>query len=96
MASGTSAPEELRDEHRGAFKVHDRDGTASISAAEMRRTTRGEFTEVEVYEAFEGFDRDGLISAAELGKVARSMVRSADVDGDEQINYEEYARHHGA
>ncbi len=92
MASGTSATEKRRDELREAFKVNNRDGNGFVPAAEIRRTMREKLAAVELCETFEGFDRDGygLISAADLMQVARSMVREADADGDEQINYEAF------
>ncbi|XP_038066029.1 calmodulin-beta-like [Patiria miniata] len=61
-------------------------------------------TEEEIREAFRVFDKDGngFISAAELRHVMLSlddkvdkheveeMIRDADVDGDGQVNYEEF------
>ena len=63
-------------------------------------------TEEELIEAFKVFDRDGngFISAAELRHVMTNlgekltdeevdeMIREADVDGDGQINYEEFVK----
>merc|ERR1711884_448484 len=60
----------------------------------------------ELIEAFKVFDRDGngFISAAELRHVMTNlgekltdeevdeMIREADVDGDGQINYEEFVK----
>ncbi|MFZ3467535.1 EF-hand domain-containing protein [Streptomyces sp. 4.24] len=62
--------------------------------------------DVKVREAFEEFDKDedGLIGAEELKQVmktlgeelsseeAAEMVRASDIDGDEQINYEEFEK----
>ena len=57
-----------------------------------------EAAEAALRKGFEGHDRDGngLISLAELQRVylaeqANHMIWEADVDGDGQINYEEYA-----
>lgn len=61
-------------------------------------------TEEEVREAFRVFDRagNGIISAAELRHIMTNlgekltqeevdeMIREADIDGDGQINYEEF------
>ncbi|KAK1271016.1 Calmodulin-like protein 5 [Acorus gramineus] len=63
-------------------------------------------TEEELKEAFKVFDRDqnGYISAAELSNVminlgekltdeeVDQMIREADMDGDGQVNYEEFVR----
>merc|ERR1712159_273278 len=63
-------------------------------------------SEEEIVEAFKVFDKDGngFISAAELRHVmtnlgekltdeeADEMIREADVDGDGQINYEEFVK----
>merc|ERR1712125_189784 len=72
----------------------------SLQARKMKDTD----TEEELVEAFKVFDRDGsgCISAAELRHVMTNlgekltdeevdeMIREADVDGDGQINYEEF------
>jgi calmodulin len=74
----------------------------SLMARKMRDTD----TEEELIEAFKVFDRDqnGFISAAELRHIMTNlgekltdeevdeMIREADVDGDGQINYEEFVR----
>lgn len=63
-------------------------------------------SEEEIKEAFKVFDKDGngFISAAELRHVMTNlgekltddevdeMIREADVDGDGQINYEEFVK----
>merc|ERR1740139_1540782 len=70
----------------------------------MARKMKDTDTEEELIEAFKVFDRDGngFISAAELRHVMTNlgekltdeevdeMIREADVDGDGQINYEEF------
>ena len=61
------------EEIKEAFKVFDKDGNGTISAAELRHvmTNLGEkLTDQEVDE----------------------MIREADVDGDGQINYEEFVK----
>merc|ERR1719359_2225544 len=74
----------------------------SLMARKMKDTD----TEEELIEAFKVFDRDGngFISAAELRHVMTNlgekltdeevdeMNREADVDGDGQINYEEFVK----
>merc|ERR1711886_15653 len=74
----------------------------SLMARKMKDTD----TEEELIEAFNVFDRDGngFISAAELRHVMTNlgekltdeevdeMIREADVDGDGQINYEEFVK----
>ncbi|CAA7030312.1 unnamed protein product [Microthlaspi erraticum] len=59
-------------------------------------------SEEELKEAFRVFDKDqnGFISAAELRHVGEKltdeeveeMIKEADVDGDGQINYEEFVK----
>uniref|UniRef100_A0A8C4SIW1 EF-hand domain-containing protein n=1 Tax=Erpetoichthys calabaricus TaxID=27687 RepID=A0A8C4SIW1_ERPCA len=63
-------------------------------------------TEEEMHEAFNVFDKDGngSISAAELQQVITNlgekltdeeidaMIREADVDGDGQVNYEDFVQ----
>ncbi|KAJ2449403.1 hypothetical protein EV183_004915 [Coemansia sp. RSA 2336] len=71
-----------------------------------RKPMSSEGPEDEILEAFRVFDKnnDGVISADELRQVMNSlgekltdaeieeMIREADVDGDGQINYEEFAK----
>ncbi|KAJ7883401.1 calmodulin [Mycena olivaceomarginata] len=72
----------------------------------MARKMRDTDSEEEIKEAFKVFDKDGngCISAAELRHVMTNlgeklsdnevdeMIREADVDGDGQINYEEFVK----
>jgi calmodulin len=72
----------------------------------MARKMKDTDSEEELREAFKVFDKDGngYISAAELRHVMTNlgekltdeevdeMIREADVDGDGQVNYEEFAR----
>ncbi|CAG8760325.1 13486_t:CDS:2 [Cetraspora pellucida] len=72
----------------------------------MARKVKDSDIEEEIKEAFKVFDKDGngLISAAELKVVMSSigeklsdeeideMIHEADVDGDGQINYEEFVK----
>ncbi|XP_056165993.1 calmodulin-7-like isoform X3 [Syzygium oleosum] len=72
----------------------------------MARKMKDTDSEEELKEAFRVFDKDqnGFISAAELRHVMTNlgekltdeevdeMIREADVDGDGQINYEEFVR----
>lgn len=74
--------------------------------AMMARKMRDNEGEEEIKEAFKTFDRDGngYISARELKSVMAlqgeqltdtevdEMIREADVDGDGQINYQEFVR----
>jgi len=72
----------------------------------MQRKMKETDQEEELREAFKVFDRDGngFISAPELRHVmtnlgeklteeeVEEMIREADVDGDGQVNYEEFVR----
>ena len=72
----------------------------------MARKMKDTDSEEEILEAFKVFDKDGngFISAAELRHVMTNlgekltdeevdeMIREADVDGDGQINYEEFVK----
>ncbi|GBG28898.1 Calmodulin [Hondaea fermentalgiana] len=72
----------------------------------MARKMKDSDSEEEIIEAFKVFDKDGngFISAAELRHVMTNlgekltdeecdeMIREADIDGDGQINYEEFVR----
>ncbi|KAG6753794.1 hypothetical protein POTOM_041793 [Populus tomentosa] len=72
----------------------------------MARKMKDTDSEEELREAFKVFDKDqnGFISAAELRHVmtnlgekltdeeVEEMIREADVDGDGQVNYEEFVR----
>ncbi|KYQ99709.1 calmodulin [Tieghemostelium lacteum] len=72
----------------------------------MSRKMQDNDTEEEIREAFKVFDKDGngFISAAELRHVMTSlgeklsnedvddMIREADLDGDGQINYDEFVK----
>jgi len=69
-------------------------------------TSQDTDSEEELVEAFKVFDKDnnGFISAAELRHVMTNlgerltdeevdeMIREADVDGDGQVNYEEFVK----
>jgi len=79
-------------------------GTVDFSEflAMMARKMRDTDSEEEIREAFRVFDKDGngFISAAELRRVMTNlgeklsddevdeMIRTADIDGDGQVNYE--------
>ena len=72
----------------------------------MARKTKDADSERELKEAFRVFDKDGngFISAAELRHIMTNlgekltdeevdeMLREADIDGDGQINYEEFVK----
>eukprot|EP00918_Siedleckia_nematoides_P002298 GHVU01005223.1.p3 GENE.GHVU01005223.1~~GHVU01005223.1.p3 ORF type:complete len:150 (+),score=37.62 GHVU01005223.1:178-627(+) len=72
----------------------------------MAKKMKDNDTEEELIEAFKVFDRDGngYISAAELRHVMTNlgeklsedevdeMIREADIDGDGQINYQEFVK----
>jgi len=72
----------------------------------MARKMKDTDSEDEIKEAFKVFDKDGngFISAAELRHVMTNlgekltdeevdeMIREADIDGDGQINYEEFVK----
>ena len=72
----------------------------------MARKMKDTDSEEELKEAFKVFDKDGsgFISASELRSVmvnlgerltdeeVDEMIREADIDGDGQINYEEFVK----
>ena len=86
----------------------DRSGTIEFSEFLnlMARKMKDSDSEEQLKEAFRVFDKDqnGFISAAELRNVLTNlgekltddeideMIREADVDGDGQINYEEFVK----
>merc|ERR1712224_784851 len=83
----------------------DADGNGTIDFPEfctlMARKMKDTDSEEELKEAFRVFDKDvnGFISAAELrhimtnlGEEVDEMIREADIDGDGQINYEEFVK----
>ncbi|PRD17711.1 UNVERIFIED_CONTAM: Calmodulin [Trichonephila clavipes] len=73
----------------------------------MARKMKDTDSEEEIREAFRVFDKDGngFISAAELRHVMTNlgekltdeevdeMIREADIDGDGQVNYEDYLKY---
>ena len=72
----------------------------------MARKMKDTDSEEELHEAFKVFDKDGngTISAAQLRHVMTNlgekltdeevdeMIREADVDGDGEVNYEEFVK----
>jgi calmodulin len=86
----------------------DADGNGTIDFPEFLTMIKikGSDSEEEILEAFKVFDKNGngYISPAELRQVLTSlgeklsdeevdeMVREADIDGDGQINYEEFLK----
>ncbi|GFH46458.1 calmodulin [Chaetoceros tenuissimus] len=72
----------------------------------MARKMKDTDTEAEIIESFRVFDKDGngFISKAELSHVMTNlgerltvkevdnMIREADIDGDGQVNYEEFVK----
>jgi len=86
----------------------DRNGTIDFAEFLnlMARKMKDTDSEEELREAFKVFDKDqnGFISAAELRHVmtnlgekltdeeVEEMIREADIDGDGQVNYEEFVR----
>ena len=72
----------------------------------MAKKMKNNDSEEEILEAFKVFDKDGngFISAAELRNIMTNlgeklsdtevdeMIREADLDGDGQINYEEFVK----
>ena len=72
----------------------------------MARKMKDTDTEAEISEAFRVFDKDGngFISKAELSYVMTNLgerltvqeiderIREADIDGDGQVNYEEFVK----
>merc|ERR1711985_32622 len=73
----------------------DADGNGTIDFAEflslMSRKVKDADSEEELMEAFKVFDKDGngFISSVEL---RHEMTREADVDGDGQVNYDEFVK----
>merc|ERR1711869_189451 len=86
----------------------DENGTIDFTEflALMARKMKDTDTEEELREAFKVFDRDnnGFISASELRHVMTNlgekltdeevdeMIREADIDGDGQVNYQEFVK----
>uniref|UniRef100_A0A8C5VAS2 EF-hand domain-containing protein n=1 Tax=Microcebus murinus TaxID=30608 RepID=A0A8C5VAS2_MICMU len=77
----------------------DADGNGTIDFPEfltmMARKMKDTDSEEEIREAFRVFDKDGngYISAAELRHVMTNLgEKEADIDGDGQVNYEEFVQ----
>ena len=85
----TDSEEEIKE----AFKVFDKDGNGYISAAELRHvmTNLGRFC----FLLFCGTLLTGItrsIGEKLTDNEVDEMIREADVDGDGQINYEEFVK----
>uniref|UniRef100_A0A162AFH3 EF-hand domain-containing protein n=1 Tax=Daucus carota subsp. sativus TaxID=79200 RepID=A0A162AFH3_DAUCS len=92
-------------EFKEAFSLFDKDGDGQPFSSQIYAFLDTD-SEEELKEAFRVFDKDqnGFISAAELRHVMTNlgekltdeevdeMIREADVDGDGQINYEEFVK----
>uniref|UniRef100_A0A673T434 EF-hand domain-containing protein n=1 Tax=Suricata suricatta TaxID=37032 RepID=A0A673T434_SURSU len=74
----------------------DRNGTIDFPEflTMMARKMKDTDSEEEISEAFQVFDKDGngYISAAELHEEVDEMIREADINGDGQVNYEEFVQ----
>ncbi len=89
-------------------KSHGSNGTIDFPEfiTMMARKMKDTDSEEEILEAFKVFDKDGngYISAAELRHIMTNlgekltdeevdeMIREADIDGDGQVNYEEFVK----
>ena len=81
----TDTEEEIRE----AFRVFDKDGNGFISAAELRHvmTNLGEkLTDEEVDEVRWW----NMLMLSLSFSLSIQMIREADIDGDGQVNYEEF------
>lgn len=89
------------------IETYDSDGNGTIELPEfLKFIQQSSRSENEMRDAFRVFDKDGngFITAQELKQVMTSlgerltdeeideMVREADVDGDNQVNYEEFVK----
>uniref|UniRef100_A0AAQ5ZCS6 Calmodulin 1b n=1 Tax=Amphiprion ocellaris TaxID=80972 RepID=A0AAQ5ZCS6_AMPOC len=80
--------EEQIAEFKEAFSLFDKDGDGTITTKELGTVMRSlgqNPTEAELQDMINEVDADGQYTVDE-------MIREADIDGDGQVNYEEFVQ----
>uniref|UniRef100_A0A8C9WFH0 Calmodulin 2a (phosphorylase kinase, delta) n=1 Tax=Scleropages formosus TaxID=113540 RepID=A0A8C9WFH0_SCLFO len=78
-------------EFKEAFSLFDKDGDGTITTKELGTVMRSlgqNPTEAELQDMINEVDADGQLSC----QSCPFMIREADIDGDGQVNYEEFVQ----
>ena len=81
-----------KDERRQAFDMFDKDGNGYISVTELKEAFRGlgEFPPNPSHQKFSSSDARFLLGQRLSDEEFNSILKEADLDGDQRIDYEEF------